>query len=206
MAKIIKKIQLEKDGVIEEFDLAGSAGTTDYTNLENKPSINSIELDGDKTSDDLGLQNKLTAGKNVDITDDTISVEDFAAVVEYEYLDESGALKLKGAFSSDKPWLWETDKEINLGGGLYGKRYTGTWSGNTTSTLDTTITSPSVRIVDYGLWQQRTTGDRLQLIGSPYNDGTTRGVLQFDTSGVKVSHTWASASDYDVWIKYIKLS
>jgi hypothetical protein len=41
-----------------------SSGTTDYTALSNKPSINSVELTGNKTSSDLGLQpagNYLTA-------------------------------------------------------------------------------------------------------------------------------------------------
>ena len=39
-------------------DGGGSAGTTDYTQLENKPQINSIELTGNKTLDDLGIQAK----------------------------------------------------------------------------------------------------------------------------------------------------
>lgn len=39
----------------------------DYENLENKPQINGHELVGDKSSDDLGLQGKLTAGENITI-------------------------------------------------------------------------------------------------------------------------------------------
>ena len=39
----------------------------DYNNLDNKPSINGHELVGNKSSDDLGLQGKLTAGENVTI-------------------------------------------------------------------------------------------------------------------------------------------
>ena len=39
----------------------------DYENLENKPQINGHELVGNKSSDDLGLQNKLTAGENITI-------------------------------------------------------------------------------------------------------------------------------------------
>lgn len=34
----------------------GSGGTTDYTDLENKPQINGHELSGDQSSEDLGLQ------------------------------------------------------------------------------------------------------------------------------------------------------
>ena len=38
------------------YKAGGSGGTTDYTQLLNKPSINNVELSGDKTSSDLGLQ------------------------------------------------------------------------------------------------------------------------------------------------------
>lgn len=34
----------------------GSGGTTDYTQLTNKPQINNVELQGNKTLDDLGIQ------------------------------------------------------------------------------------------------------------------------------------------------------
>lgn len=34
----------------------GPAGTTNYTDMTNKPSINNVTLEGDKTSEDLGLQ------------------------------------------------------------------------------------------------------------------------------------------------------
>lgn len=38
----------------------GGGGTTDYEALDNKPSVNSVELSGNKTLDDLGIQGKLT--------------------------------------------------------------------------------------------------------------------------------------------------
>ena len=48
----------------------------DYDNLENKPQINSHTLSGNKSSDDLGLQKKLTAGQNITIeSDGTISAD-----------------------------------------------------------------------------------------------------------------------------------
>ena len=37
-------------------DGGGSGGTTDYTQLTNKPQINNVELQGNKTLDDLGIQ------------------------------------------------------------------------------------------------------------------------------------------------------
>lgn len=39
-------------------DGGSSGGTTDYTELENKPQINSVELSGNKTLDELGIQAK----------------------------------------------------------------------------------------------------------------------------------------------------
>lgn len=55
-------------------DDGGTAGTTDYTQLENKPQINSVELTGNKTLDDLGIQAKgdyLTALPDNAVTTDT---------------------------------------------------------------------------------------------------------------------------------------
>ena len=43
------------------------AAAHDYDNLTHKPQINGHELVGDKSSDDLGLQGKLTAGENITI-------------------------------------------------------------------------------------------------------------------------------------------
>ena len=43
------------------FDFANlPSGTSDYTDLQNKPQINSVTLSGNKSSDNLGLQEKLT--------------------------------------------------------------------------------------------------------------------------------------------------
>ncbi len=39
----------------EGYEGGGGGGTTDYNDLENKPKINDVELDGDKTSDQLGI-------------------------------------------------------------------------------------------------------------------------------------------------------
>ena len=44
-----------------------SNGTTDYDDLTNKPSINNVELSGNKTSSDLGLQPELTEAQTTAI-------------------------------------------------------------------------------------------------------------------------------------------
>lgn len=48
----IEELLIELKAVIEG---GGGGGTSDYSQLENKPKINSVELDGNKTSADLGL-------------------------------------------------------------------------------------------------------------------------------------------------------
>lgn len=40
---------------VKELEASGESGTSDYSDLSNKPQINSTELSGNKTSSDLGL-------------------------------------------------------------------------------------------------------------------------------------------------------
>lgn len=42
-------------------------GTNDYNKLNNKPQINSVELIGNKTSNDLNLQDKMKSLTNMEI-------------------------------------------------------------------------------------------------------------------------------------------
>ena len=64
-----------EDVLHELFDFSNlPSGASDYTDLENKPQINNVTLSGNKSSDDLGLQKKLTAGTNITLGNDgTIS-------------------------------------------------------------------------------------------------------------------------------------
>jgi len=52
---------------------SGGGGTSDYTDLANKPKINGTTLRGDKSSTDLGLQAEITANNKLssDLVDDT---------------------------------------------------------------------------------------------------------------------------------------
>ena len=77
-----------------DFSNLPSGGISDYTELENKPSINNVTLQGNKTSDDLGLQDKLTAGENVTIDENgVISAEGGT--------DDYNALKNKPTINGD---------------------------------------------------------------------------------------------------------
>ena len=58
------------DGITSYINLpAISGGTTDYTNLINKPQINGNVLTGNKTAADLGFANVATSGSYTDLTD-----------------------------------------------------------------------------------------------------------------------------------------
>lgn len=70
--KVGNNLSITEDGTLSAN--GGSAGTTDYTQLENKPQINSVELTGNKTLDDLGIQakgNYLTTLPDNAVTTDT---------------------------------------------------------------------------------------------------------------------------------------
>ena len=61
-----------------------SSGVTDYNELENKPKINNVELSGDKTNTDLGIELKITTGVTTytsGVVAPTITVNDFNSIL-----------------------------------------------------------------------------------------------------------------------------
>ena len=94
----------ESRGTIPELLEAAIAALEEaknYDNLENKPQINGHTLLGDKTSDVLGLQKKLTAGQNITIgSDGTISAD--GGVTSYNDLTDKPRIRSfrRGASSS----------------------------------------------------------------------------------------------------------
>lgn len=59
------------------LDISGGGGATDYTQLTNKPQINSVELSGNKSLSDLGIQpagNYIEAGTGTQTQINTITV------------------------------------------------------------------------------------------------------------------------------------
>lgn len=65
---------------------SGGSGTTDYNVLQNKPKINNTELTGNKTSEDLGLQSRITS-VNVDV-DNNIGVPSGSATISGNTLNQ----------------------------------------------------------------------------------------------------------------------
>ena len=76
----------------------------DYNELDNKPQINNHILSGNQSSDDLGLQNKLTAGENITISEDNVISAEGGGVTDYDDLTDKPRINgyvLSGNKSSD---------------------------------------------------------------------------------------------------------
>ena len=56
--KIIPEIDEQNINIIPESIIINTSGTSNYEDLVNKPQINSVELVGNKTLDELGIQPK----------------------------------------------------------------------------------------------------------------------------------------------------
>lgn len=70
----VETLWQEVERLEKEMPEPGPGGTSDYTELTNKPSINGVELNGNKTSSQLGL---ITASDITDaFTPSTISIEE----------------------------------------------------------------------------------------------------------------------------------
>lgn len=80
-------IYVKINGAWCEISTGGGSGTTDYEDLSNKPQVNSVELVGNKSLDDLGIMpaslSKTASGSLVHITDgaDNIPVKSLVSQI-----------------------------------------------------------------------------------------------------------------------------
>lgn len=58
--ELLFTLTLDNAATVLSIDFLGGGGTSDYEELDNLPKINNVELIGNKTSSDLGLQAELT--------------------------------------------------------------------------------------------------------------------------------------------------
>ena len=70
--KVGANLEITEDGVLNAQAGGGTEGTTDYTQLSNKPKINNVELNGNKTLSELGVQ-QTYIGKT-EPTDDSVEI------------------------------------------------------------------------------------------------------------------------------------
>ena len=115
------------------------ANLIDYADIGNKPRINGVELNGDKTSEELGLQGQFIAGENITIEDNVISAQSSDAHFVFEQgipstvwsithnlnkfpavvvVDSAGQTVLCGVSYID-----ENNLQINFNGEFSGKAY-----------------------------------------------------------------------------------
>lgn len=112
-------IKIEGNTISSTGGGGGGGGTTDYTQLENKPSINGVTLDGEKSLDELGIQGK-TIEKvrcSFDVTDtkfrrcvfvnqgETIRVEGEGGIVEMD-TNEGGKIYLVAGDSTQNSYTF----------------------------------------------------------------------------------------------------
>lgn len=71
----------------EVIEQGGGGGTTDYNKLTNKPTINGVEVSGDKTSTDYGLQGN-GHGTTYDSADEEVVVSGGSSGNTYDPGDE----------------------------------------------------------------------------------------------------------------------
>ena len=132
-------------GKIQKFfnDLKTVAFTGSFSDLSNKPSINSVELSGNKTSAQLGLQNTLTFdntptdGSNNPVKSDGVYDSEKAI---YSVMGQMGAKNL-----IPYPYYEDTEEDRGI-----------TWTNNADGTI--TITGTATADSAYNLSQRTNTG------------------------------------------------
>ena len=68
----------------------GEGGTTNYNDLENKPSINDVVVEGSKSGFEYGLQNRLIPGHGINIRNDGVTIDVIDAVSIRQVIEEYG--------------------------------------------------------------------------------------------------------------------
>lgn len=80
----------QRNGQLFTEPSGGSGGTTDYSDLENKPSINSVELSGNKSASDLSLESrgKITiSGTEYTVTRKALAITENGVTTTYYVAD-----------------------------------------------------------------------------------------------------------------------
>lgn len=126
----------ETTGRWREFSSGGGGGTSDYTDLTNKPSINNVTLSGNKTTSDLNISyNDLTNKPTIPSITDCYQTGDTA---ETSLADDDYVPFYDTSASSKRKTLWSNVKSVlkSLFDSLY--EHTPTIK---TATLDANATS-----------------------------------------------------------------
>lgn len=125
----------------------------------------------------------------------------------------NSAVDTIGCYDITRPDLWPENKEITFGNGLYGQRFTGTYSlsANQWTSINLSTLIPS-SIIDYGGTIQQSTWFNTLPLCYIDNSGAlqSEATIWYDPSnntGLTVSiyiSTAQSNSKYDIWVTYKK--
>ena len=155
----------------------------DYDNLTHKPQINGHELVGNKSSDDLGLQNKLTAGENITIDEDgTISAE--GGVTSYTELTDKPVISVQDKNNPGTVPKWALANELSFE----------PWEFNGKHLVDDTIIISIDKL--FPRFRTNVPNYNFNNIGAyPYS--SYNGYLNFENGITDVSNFPAALSDLD---------
>lgn len=122
----------------------GSAGTTDYNDLTNKPLINNVELKGNKSLNDLGIQPKIDSSHKVsaDNIDDTGTTNKFATTAQLAQIQTNENNILYNSNTGVKNVLKNDITTVTLGG------VTGTTNSDGSITLSSSGTVSNTFVLD----------------------------------------------------------
>lgn len=148
----------DSNGNVDLTISSGGGGTSDYADLTNKPSINSVTLSGNKTSSDLGLVSA-EQGKGLSTNDYTTAdknkLADIASGAEVNVLDGITVNGTDATISNKKVSITTVDG-ISLSNGTLAITANGTTVDSvslpSTSTIDfSNVTNTPITLSGYGI-------------------------------------------------------
>lgn len=108
-----ESIIIDEDGTIHAVGGGGEGGTSNYNSLVNKPSINGVELSGNKTLEDLGIGSSIPEDGVLKLN--SIVLIDKSTGDEYTLGIDNGKLFIESNSSSDAdlaPGLYDEDNNL----------------------------------------------------------------------------------------------
>ena len=85
---------------VKELEASGESGTSDYSDLTNKPSINNVTLSGNKSLSDLGIAPSASSYDTGDTAETTLADAD-----KFPFYDDSASAKRSSTWSNIKSKL-----------------------------------------------------------------------------------------------------